>query len=108
MRVGDREFLDLSIDDRNAGWVGVVVKSRGLEQTGVGSADQTHYRIVAGQRFAVPVRGDAGEQTVFDLIPVAGSRRQTADADVKIGLVFHADGPRTRCSSMSNRFLRQS
>ena len=47
--------------------------------------DQLHDRLVVAQRFAAPVRGDEGEQPVFDLVPFARARREMADANGKSG-----------------------
>src|ERR1700693_1210318 len=40
------------------------------------AGDQVDDRLVVPQRFPAPVRGNEGEQAMFDLIPLAGARRK--------------------------------
>jgi hypothetical protein len=48
---------------------------------------QIYNHLMADQRFATPVLADEREQPMFDLIPLAGSRRQMANRDLHPGLV---------------------
>jgi hypothetical protein len=51
--------------------------------SGGGAGDQVDDDFMAHQRFATPVLSDEGEQTVLDLVPLAGSRRKVADRDLQ-------------------------
>jgi len=57
---------------------------------GGGGADQVDDGAVADQRLGPPVLADVGEQAVFDLVPLAGARRQVVDGDLKAKLVGQA------------------
>ena len=48
---------------------------------GPGRGDEVDDRHQAGQRPAAPVGADVREQPVFDLVPLAGARREVADSD---------------------------
>ena len=43
--------------------------------------------LEAAKRFATPVLGEVGEQTVFDLIPLAGSRWEVTHRDSQPGFI---------------------
>src|SRR6266536_1251005 len=45
---------------------------------GCRAGDQVDNCLVVPQRFTSPVRGNEGEQAMFDLIPLAGARRKMA------------------------------
>src|SRR5437899_13057291 len=45
------------------------------------AGDQVDDRLVVPQRFTSPVRGNEGEQAVFDLIPLAGARREMTQGE---------------------------
>src|SRR5689334_6634228 len=49
--------------------------------------DQVDDGLVGAQWTAAPVDGDEREQPVLDLVPLAGSRREVADADGDAELV---------------------
>src|SRR5713226_10361216 len=48
---------------------------------GGGGGNQLEDHRVANARLATPVLADPGEETMLDLVPFAGSRRQVADHD---------------------------
>src|ERR1700733_7298476 len=53
-------------------------------------ADELDNNLVADQRLAAPVHGDEGEQAMFDLVPLAGTRRQVGHGHFQAGLVGKA------------------
>ena len=55
-----------------------------------GGADELDDDLMAHQRLAAPILGDAGEQSVLDAIPFAGTRRQIDDRHGKTRLVGEA------------------
>lgn len=55
--------------------------------SGSGVGDEVDDDLVALQRSAAPVLRDLREKPVLDLIPLAGARREVADADVQAGVV---------------------
>ncbi len=69
--------------DRDAGGVVAAVQVRLDAQPGAraGGLDGLDHDLVAGQRAAPPVEGDVGEQSVLDLVPFRGARREVADRD---------------------------
>ena len=54
---------------------------------GRGGGNQLEDHRVADERLATPVLADPGEETMFDLVPFAGSRRQVADHDGETRLI---------------------
>src|ERR1700730_17015384 len=52
-----------------------------------GGGDQVDDYAIADQRFGAPILGDEGEQTVLDLIPLAGARGKVTDGDFDADLV---------------------
>src|SRR6266542_3386780 len=64
-------------------------------------ANQLYCGFAAHERAAAPVLCDLSEEAMFDLDPLAGARREMADAHVEAGVVcealeFHAPEVRTR------------
>ena len=55
--------------------------------SGGGGCDQVDDDFMAHQRFAAPVLRDEGEQTMLNLVPLAGSRREVTDRDLQPGFV---------------------
>ena len=51
------------------------------------AAIEIHDHLMTDERFAPPVLADEGEQTVLDLVPLAGSRRQVADGNPQASFV---------------------
>ena len=75
------QCLHLLIRDLELGWVLTLIKG-GLKAQSLGrcrSADELHDYVVADQRPPTPVHADVREHAVFDLVPLAGTRRQVAD-----------------------------
>src|SRR5437763_2743682 len=54
---------------------------------GDGSGNQIDNHFDADQRLAAPVLGDARKQSVFDFVPLAGSRWKVADGNLQSGLI---------------------
>jgi hypothetical protein len=54
---------------------------------GGGRGNQVHDHFVANQRFATPVLAKVREQTMLDLVPLAGARRQMTYGDRQTGFV---------------------
>src|SRR4051812_6362411 len=59
----------------------------GQTARGSGAANQVHDDGSARQRAAAPVPGDVTKQTVFDLVPLAGPRREMAHTDDQPGFI---------------------
>src|SRR6266536_4553344 len=85
---GDREVFHLPVADLDTGQVGGSIELGGHGQPGGRGCGgyQVNDRLVAGQGPAAPVPGDLGEQAVFYLVPLAGTRWQVTDADFQAGL----------------------
>jgi hypothetical protein len=83
----DRSHVLISYDD--AFWIGVGVEfTMDLEIRISGSgAYEVDNDAIADQPFGVPVYRDEREQAVFDLVPLAGARRQVVDANVDAKLI---------------------
>ena len=56
--------------------VGVEAARNGEAGVGGGVGDQLDDDLVADQRFAAPVLGDEGKQTVLDFVPLASAGRR--------------------------------
>ena len=85
----DIEGFHLFIGDLDPLRVLVFVK-HGIDEkplSGSGVGDQVHHDLVAGERNALPVQADGGEETVLYLVPLAGSRREMAHPDRTSDLV---------------------
>ena len=69
------ELLHLFVSYGDAFGIGSLVDLRAHSQSrgGGGGSDETDDRGQAGQRFAAPVHGDVGKQSMLDLVPLAGS-----------------------------------
>ena len=52
-----------------------------------GIGNQVYDHRVARQGLAAPVLGDPTKHAMFDLIPLAGSRRKVTDTDLQIDLI---------------------
>ena len=61
--------------------IGVDPAGDGKPGLGAGAGDQLDDDLMVDQRFAAPVLGDKGEQTVLDAVPFAGFGWQMADGD---------------------------
>ena len=83
------EICHLGIRHLHTGRIASVIDGALHLQTGAGGgrADQLNDRLVTDQRFATPVLGDEGEQTMFDTVPFAGARRQMRNRDGQTGLI---------------------
>ena len=44
-------------------------------------------RFIVAQRLAAPVGGEEGEESVLNLVPLAGPRREVADRDAQSGSI---------------------
>jgi hypothetical protein len=70
-------------------WISVGVEFAMNGETGASGSggDQVDDYAIADQRFGAPILGDEGEQTVLDLIPLAGARGKVSDGDFDADLV---------------------
>src|ERR1700687_1880814 len=75
-----RKFVIL---DLGSGWIGARVKfSMNLQSLRGGCGrNEIDDDLVAQKRLSAPVLTDEAEQSVFDLVPLAGARRKVADRD---------------------------
>ena len=92
LRLLHTDLRQVFVADLNADRIFARVQ-RGLDRQagfGFGIANQVHYHLVAGQRFATPVRRDMTEHAMFDLVPLAGPRRKVADRKAKTDVVGQA------------------
>src|SRR3954447_5819704 len=94
------------IGDLLLGRVGRRVECGADGQAGLGggAANEVNDHVVAHQGTAAPVLRDVGEQAVFDLVPLAGTRREVADGHAQPGLVREAlqrDLPQPRAAAVA-------
>src|SRR5712692_8179802 len=77
----DVEGRDLLVRNFGAGRVGVGVESGDHPEAslGRGGCDQVHDDLMIHQRLPSPALTDEREQPMFDLVPLAGARRQVTD-----------------------------
>src|SRR5205085_599945 len=75
----------LAVLDSDGVGLGVEDALDGQPGGGGGVADQFDDGLVGGEGSAAPVEGDLGEQSVFDLVPLAGARWQVANGDRQPG-----------------------
>ena len=75
-----RKFVVFNL---GSGWVGGGIKFgvnlQSLRSGGGGNEVDNHFE--AQERLAAPILTDAAKQSVLDLVPLAGARRQVADSD---------------------------
>src|SRR5271156_5816292 len=83
------EGVHLGVGNFDALRIGVDVEfaAYGQAGVGVGGSDQLDDGLVAEQRPAAPVLSDEREETMFDLVPFAGSGRQMADGDLDVEFI---------------------
>jgi hypothetical protein len=88
----DVDRFELLRGDLLSGRVAPAIEtSANHETTSVRSVrDEIDDRLVAAQRTPPPVDRDEREQSVLDLVPLAGTGREVADADHDAELVGHA------------------
>jgi len=82
-----RGHLLIRDDDTLGLEVGVEFAAHRQTGIGLGCADQIDHDTIADQRLGSPVHADEREQTMLDLVPLAGARRQVMDDDVDAKLV---------------------
>jgi len=73
----------------DSGWIGYLCES-GLDReprSGPGVGNQIDDRLIADQRSCLPGLRDEGEHAVFDLIPLAASRREMRRVKVEAGKI---------------------
>src|SRR5262245_64439692 len=77
----DPEFGKLFVADYDTGFVPAWVERSAHGQSGLGSCtcDEVHDDLVCGKRTATPILGDETEQSVLDLVPLAGAGRKVTD-----------------------------
>ncbi len=79
----DRQAPQLGLADRDAQGVapGVEFGFDPQSAAGLRRRDGVDDDFVAGQRAAPPVHRDVGEESVLDLVPLRGARREVTDSD---------------------------
>ena len=82
-----RDALLLRLSYSYLGWVEVGVEFALNGEPGAGGrvGDETDDGLVRGKRASAPVAGDPREETVFDLVPLAGAGWVVADDDLQTG-----------------------
>ena len=78
-RIGDLDALNV----RSTIEAGLDLQS-GLRRS---TTNQLHDDFAAQERLSSPVARDLTEQTMFDLVPLAGSRREMADLNVQVQFI---------------------
>ena len=53
----------------------------------LGTGDEVDDDLMTDERASTPVHGDEREQTVLNLVPLAGARREVTDLNVQAGLL---------------------
>ena len=83
------EFGHLLVGNLDPCRVDIRVKAAFHGQTclGSGGGNEVDDDFMTDQRFAPPVLADEREQSVFDLVPLAGARREVADGNLHPGFV---------------------
>ena len=83
------ESAEVGVGYLDTGEVGVGVELAADLQAGCGGGvgDEIDDDLMACQRSAAPVLGDVRKEPVFNLVPLAGARREVADADAQPGLI---------------------
>ena len=89
VRAGDIDGGEVVIGNDDAFWIEVFIEFAMDGKTGTrsGSRDQIDNDAMADQRFGAPVVAYEGEQSVLDLVPLAGARWKVTDRDVDSDLV---------------------
>ncbi len=84
---GDRDCFLLFFGEFDFCWVevGVEFAADGESGCGGGVGNEVDHGLECFQWSAAPVEADAGEETVFDLVPFAGAGWIVADMNVKAG-----------------------
>src|SRR5664279_2971427 len=83
------DLSQLGIGHLDAGRVGAFVQFRMNPEpcSGSRSGDQVDDDLQTDQGLATPVLRDEGEQSMLDLVPLAGARRKVTDRDAQACLV---------------------
>ena len=83
------EFRHLLIGNPEASLVdiGVDFAFHGQACGCCGCGDEINDDLMADERLAPPVLADKREKTVFDLVPLAGTRREVTDGDFQSSFV---------------------
>jgi hypothetical protein len=86
---GDIDGGEVVIGNDDAFWIEVFIEFAMDGKTGTrsGSCDQIDNDAMADQRFGAPVVAYEGEQSVLDLVPLAGAWWKVTDRDVDSDLV---------------------
>ena len=79
------EFLIADFDARGI-HVGVLDGSDDQSFLGSGMRDEFNDGLKRDQGLGTPVEREVGEEPMFDLVPIAGSRRKRTDAEAQSGL----------------------
>src|ERR1700684_1121214 len=80
---GDVDGVHFGVGHLYAGRIGVLVELATNRQTGLGRrcCDQLDDDLMADERLSAPVSSDEREETMLDLVPLAGPGRQVTHGD---------------------------
>jgi hypothetical protein len=83
------EFRHLLVGNLEALLIGIGVDPAFHDQAGsrCGGSDEVDDDLMADEWLATPVLTDIGEEAVFDLVPLAGARREVANRDFQSGFI---------------------
>ena len=86
---GEVDVSHLEIGDLDAFGIFLFVQLGAHLEAGIccRRGDQLDDRAIATQWLSPPVDGDEGEETMLDLVPLAGAGRQVANRDRQLELV---------------------
>ena len=86
------DVAHFSLRHRSTGRILPPIQPTGHRQAfrGRGPGNELHDGLVVAQGFATPVRRDEGEESVFDLVPFARTRREVTHRNGHAGLVRQA------------------
>ena len=79
----EAELVDIFLRYLDAGFILAGIQDRFDFESAAcsGAADEIDHGFEVDQRFTLPVQANEGEQSVLDLVPLAGARRIVANGD---------------------------
>ena len=85
------DLFELLVGHFDSGLIFVRIQDRLDFEFGarLGTADQIDDRLIVDQWLSSPIQTDKREQSMFDLVPLAGSRRVVTDRDRYPDLIRH-------------------
>ena len=80
---------ELIVRHLSSGGIAIGVELTCDPQPGLGRrcADQVDHHFMTDERFATPVLSNGREQTVFNFVPLAGTRRKVTHRDFQTGFI---------------------